>query len=63
MGSLVQQTIKIDIPFRYLISDNYLIFYKVTDNIEIHRIIYGRRDYIRILFDIEFSDEIDGIEP
>lgn len=63
MGSLVQQTIKIDIPFRYLISGNYLIFYKVTDNIEIHRIIYGRRDYIRILFNIEFSDDIDDIEP
>ena len=50
MGTMLQQSLHLDIPFRYIISGNYLIFYKVTENIEIHRIIYGRRDYIRILF-------------
>lgn len=62
MGTLLQQNIAIDVPFRYLVSGSYLIFYKVTDNIEIHRIIYGRRDYIRILFDVELSDEISDQE-
>ncbi len=57
MGTPLQQTISIDVPFRYLVSGSYLIFYKVTDNIEIHRIIYGRRDYIRILFDMNFSED------
>lgn len=61
MGTLLNQSIHLDIPFRYLVSGSYMIFYKVTDNIEIHRIIYGRRDYIRILFDIDFSDETDDI--
>lgn len=50
IGTLLQQSIHLDIPFRFLVSGSYLIFYKVTDNVEIHRIIYGRRDYIRILF-------------
>lgn len=50
MGTLLQQSLHLDIPFRFLVSGSYLIFYKVTDNIEIHRIINGRRDYARILF-------------
>lgn len=63
MGTLLQQSIHLDIPFRFLVSGNYLIFYKVTDNVEIHRIIYGRRDYIRILFnDFLGSDNDNEIE-
>ena len=60
MGTLLQQSIHLDIPFRFLVSGNYLIFYKVTDNIEIHRIIYGRRDYIRILFNDFLESDIDN---
>ena len=60
MGTLLQQSIHLDIPFRFLVSGSYLIFYKVTDNIEIHRIIYGRRDYIRILFNDFLGSDIDN---
>ena len=60
MGTLLQQSIHLDIPFRFLVSGNYLIFYKVTDNIEIHRISYGRRDYIRILFNDFLESDIDN---
>lgn len=64
IGTLLQQSIHLDIPFRFIVSGSYLIFYKVTDNIEVHRIIYGRRDYIRILFDLELSDDVEdtGLE-
>lgn len=63
MGTLLQQSIHLDIPFRFLVSGSYLIFYKVTDNVEIHRIIYARRDYIRILFnDFLGSDNDSEIE-
>ena len=63
IGTLLQQSIHLDIPFRFLVSGSYLIFYKVTDNVEIHRIIYGRRDYIRILFnDFLGSDNDNEIE-
>ena len=60
MGTLLQQSIHLDIPFRFLVSGSYLIFYKVIDNVEIHRIIYGRRDYIRILFNDFLGSDIDN---
>lgn len=42
----------IDSDYRFLVSENYLVFYRANDNdIYIDRILYGRREYLRILFD------------
>lgn len=42
----------IDSDYRFLVSGNYLVFYRANDNdIYIDRILYGRREYLRILFD------------
>lgn len=57
MGAALNSKINIDTPFRYLVSGNYLIFYQINADIEIHRIIYGRRDYIKILFEIPDNAE------
>ncbi len=36
--------------YRYLIVKDYLVFYMVVgDTVQIHRILYGRRDYRSIL--------------
>ncbi len=36
--------------YRYLIVRDYLVFYTVVgDTVQIHRILYGRRDYRSIL--------------
>lgn len=36
--------------YRYLIVGKYLVFYKVIeDTVQIHRILYGRRDYQALL--------------
>lgn len=36
--------------YRYLIVKDYLVFYMVVgDMVQIHRILYGRRDYKEIL--------------
>lgn len=59
IGAQLSAKINIDSQFRYLISGNYLIFYQVNQDIEIHRIIYGRRDYIKILFDI--AEDIEDL--
>lgn len=59
MGAQLSAKINIDSQFRYLVSGNYLIFYQVNHDIEIHRIIYGRRDYIKILFD--FVDDSEDL--
>lgn len=56
IGAKLNSKVKIDIPFRYLVKGNYLIFYQVGDNIEIHRIIYGRRDYAKIIFGCDESE-------
>ncbi len=45
-----------DTDFRYLVSGNYLIFYKVDNEyVSIYRILYGRRDYLKIIFDTDFT--------
>ncbi len=36
--------------YRYLVVKDYLVFYMVVgDTVQIHRILYGRRDYQSIL--------------
>ena len=36
--------------YRYLIVENYLVFFVVAgDTVQIHRILYGRRDYRLLL--------------
>ncbi len=37
--------------YRYMVSDNYLAFYRISDDsVYVDRVIYGKRDYLRILF-------------
>lgn len=46
------------IAYRYLICGNYLIFYHQTEKIvHIDRILYGRRDYMSILFGNELNED------
>ncbi len=43
--------------YRYLVSGNYLIFYRtIFENVYIDRIIHSRRDYMRILFDEKLGE-------
>ena len=45
---------------RFLVSGNYLVFYRVYGkNVYIDRVLYGRRDYMRILFGDAQADETD----
>ena len=42
--------------YRYLIVKNYLVFYRTENqSVFIDRILYGGRNYLKILFDIEIS--------
>ena len=52
MGVGLSSRVNITTDYRYLISGKYIVFYKVEGEfISIFRILYSRRDYIRILFD------------
>ena len=57
IGQSLSAKIEIETDYRYLICDNYLIFYKVSGSmVSIHRVIYGKRDYCRLLFDTESNE-------
>lgn len=50
LGTLLSSIANVDSDYRYLTSGSYLIFYRIQQNdIFIERILYGRRDYLRVL--------------
>jgi len=50
MGKMPADSELIQLGYRYLIVDNYLIFYVYEANvILVHRILHGARDYRRLL--------------
>ena len=59
MGPSLSAKVPFDTDYRFIVSGNYLVFYKVEDDyISVNRILYGRRDYLKIIFDdIEFDEE------
>lgn len=45
---------------RFLVSGSYLIFYHVNgSDVFIDRVLYGRRDYLRVLFGDSIKEEIE----
>jgi len=62
MGADLSVKVNIKTDFRYLVSGNYIVFYRVDDEyVSIYRILYAGRDYLRILFpneiDLSYEDE------
>ena len=52
IGTPLSTITDIESEYRFLVSGNYLIFYRVYGaEVYIDRVLYGRRDYLRILFD------------
>ena len=51
MGKKLSSVIEVDKDYRFIITGKYIIFYKVEEEfISIYRILYGRRNYMEILF-------------
>lgn len=51
LGPSLSSIVHIDTDYRFLVSGKYIIFYKEDDEyVSIYRILYGARDYIKILF-------------
>lgn len=51
LGPLLSSIIDIKGNYRFLVTGQYLTFYRILgDEIRIDRILYGRRDYLRDLF-------------
>lgn len=59
-GALLSSIVDIESDYRFLVSGSYLVFYRVYGkDIYIDRILYGRRDYMRILFGDTKTIELD----
>lgn len=58
LGSSLSSIIHIDTDYRFLVSGKYIIFYKTEgEYVSIYRILYGARDYMKILFSDKLTDE------
>ena len=50
-GAPLSGAVGIEMDYRYLVCGNYTAFYRVeNETVYIIRILYGRRDFMRILF-------------
>ncbi len=50
-GAALSSVADVESDYRFLVSNNYLIFYRLSGKaIYVDRILYGRRDYLRTLF-------------
>lgn len=51
IGAPLFSIINFEVPYRFLVCGNYTAFYKVEgDEVHIIRVLYGRRNFIQILF-------------
>jgi len=51
IGTPLSSKISFDTDYRFLVCGNYLAFYRYKDKtVFVDRILYGRRDYVKILF-------------
>ena len=51
MGSRLSSIARTETDYRYLVSGSYLVFYRADeDSVYIDRVLYGRRNYMTILF-------------
>lgn len=59
VGAPLYSIAEVDSDYRFLVSENYLVFYRSYGNeVYIDRVLYGRRDYLRILFGDTLETEI-----
>ena len=57
MGRMLDVKIGAD-PYRYLVCGHYMAFYRVKDDtVYVDRILYGRRDYMALLFGVDKASE------
>lgn len=57
-GAPLSSTVNMDTDYRFLVCGNYTAFYRFEENtVYIVRVLYGRRDFMRILFDTPAEQE------
>lgn len=57
-GAPLSSIADIENDYRFIVSGNYISFYRSYDNeVFVDRILYARRDYLRILFEDSMTGE------
>ena len=55
-GAPLSSIANVETDYRFLASGNHLIFYRTSGNeVYVDRVLYGRRDFLRILFEETIS--------
>ena len=50
-GAPLSSVADVESDYRFLVSGNYMVFYRAYGNtVYVDRVLYGRRDYMRVLF-------------
>lgn len=63
IGAPLDSILEVKTDYRFLVCGNYLIFYKVkNDVISVYRVMNGRRDYCRQLFGTSYIEIADDDE-
>ena len=58
IGASLSSIADVESDYRFLVTGSYLTFYRVLDNdVYVDRVLYGRRDYLRVLFGDVQDDE------
>lgn len=51
VGTPLSSIADVEIDYRFLVTGSYLTFYRVSGgDVYVDRVLYGRRDYLRVLF-------------
>ena len=59
IGAPLSSVADTDADYRFLVTGSYLTFYRVHGNdVYVDRILYGRRDYLRILMGDQLETEM-----
>ena len=57
IGAPLSSIINHEVPYRFLVCGNYTAFYKVEgDEVNIIRVLYGRRNFMQILFGKSYDE-------
>lgn len=61
MGAALSSVMAPETDYRFLVSGNYLIFYRVNEaTVYVDRILHGKRDYLKILFKNATEEETNA---
>ena len=59
VGTPLSSVTDVETDYRFLVSGNYMVFYRVQgSDIYIDRVLYGRRDYMKVLLTDFLHEEI-----